>query len=52
MDFTPHIANLRKRFAELEQELSRPDLYANPAKAQQITREHSRLKTTLATCSA
>lgn len=52
MDFAPHIANLRKRFAELEQELSRPDLYANPSKAQQITREHSRLKGTLATCDA
>jgi peptide chain release factor 1 len=50
MDFKPHIANLRKRFAELEQELSRPDLYSNPSKAQQITREHSRLKGTLAIC--
>jgi peptide chain release factor 1 len=52
MDFRPHIANLRRRFAELEQDLSRPDLYANPAQAQKITREHSRLKETLGACDA
>ncbi|MDE1171996.1 MAG: peptide chain release factor 1 [Verrucomicrobium sp.] len=50
MDFRPHIASLRRRFEELESALSSPDLYADPAKARQITREHSRLKETLATC--
>ena len=50
MDFRPHIANLRQRFAELEGELSKPDLYANQSRAQKITREHSHLKGTLAIC--
>jgi len=52
MDFRPHIANLRRRFADLEQDLSRPDLYSNAGRAQQITREHARLKETLTVCDA
>ena len=37
-----------RRFAELEEQLARPDLYDNPQKAQELTREHSRLKQVLA----
>ena len=48
MDLTPHLDRFARRFAELEQELSRPDLYDNPQKAQEITREHSRLKQLIA----
>ena len=44
MDLNPHLDRLAKRFAELEAELSRPDLYDNAQKAQEITREHSRLR--------
>ena len=44
----PHLERFRRRFTELEEVLSRPDLYDNPQKAQEITREHSRLKQLLA----
>src|SRR5437868_72478 len=47
MDLKPHISRFRNRFAELEKELAKPDLYSNAKKAQEITREHSRLKQTL-----
>ncbi|HEY8966544.1 MAG TPA: PCRF domain-containing protein, partial [Candidatus Methylacidiphilales bacterium] len=50
MDFRPHIASIRTRFATLEKDLSSPDLYSDPAKARTITREHSRLKEVLAVC--
>jgi peptide chain release factor 1 len=52
MDFHPHIARLRQRYGELEDELSRPDLFANPQRAQEITRHHARLKQNLEVCSA
>jgi protein subunit release factor A len=45
MDLNPHLDRLAKRFAELEAELSRPDLYDNAQRAQELTREHSRLAT-------
>src|ERR1700744_364027 len=48
MDLNPHLDRFAKRFAELEAELSRPDLYDNPQTAQELTREHSRLKQLLA----
>jgi peptide chain release factor 1 len=48
MDLNPHLDRLAKRFAELEAELSRPDLYDNAQRAQEITREHSRLRQLLA----
>src|ERR1700761_6518172 len=48
MDLNPHLDRMAKRFAELEAELSRPDLYDNAQKAQEITREHSRLRQLLA----
>jgi peptide chain release factor 1 len=44
MDFTPHLDRFARRFAELEEALARPDLYDDPKRAQEITREHSRLK--------
>ncbi len=50
MDLAPHIARLRQRFHELEHELSRPNLYDNPAQAQEMTREHSRLTQVLKDC--
>jgi len=48
MDLNPHLDRLAKRFAELEAELSRPDLYDNTQRAQELTREHSRLRQLLA----
>jgi peptide chain release factor 1 len=48
MDLNPHLDRLAKRFAELEAELSRPDLYDNAQRAQELTREHSRLRQLLA----
>jgi peptide chain release factor 1 len=48
MDLTPHLKRFAARFAELEEILARPDLYDNPQKAQELTREHSRLKAALA----
>jgi peptide chain release factor 1 len=48
MELKPHIERFRKRFNELEQELARPGLYDNSTRAQEVTREHSRLKQNLA----
>src|SRR5260221_1546148 len=48
MDLTPHLDRFARRFAELEEQLARPDLYDNPQRAQELTREHSRLKQLLA----
>lgn len=48
MDLKPHIERFRRRFTELEAELAKPDLYSNASRAQELTREHSRLKQTLA----
>lgn len=50
MNLAPHIARFRKRFSELESELASPNLYDNPQRAQEITREHSRLKAVVASC--
>lgn len=44
MDFHPFIEKFRKRFAEVEAQLSSPDAFSNPQKGQELTREHSRLK--------
>jgi len=48
MDLMPHLDRFARRFAELEELLARPDLYDNPQKAQELTREHSRLKQLIA----
>ncbi len=44
----PHLDRSARRFAELEELLSHPDLYDNPQRAQELTREHARLKQLLA----
>lgn len=48
MDLMPHLDRFARRFAELEEQLARPDLYDNPQEAQGLTKEHSRLKQVLA----
>lgn len=35
---------IRRRFQDLEHELSRPDLFTNPQNAKLVTREHARLR--------
>jgi peptide chain release factor 1 len=52
MDVVPYIARFRKRFTEVEIELTRPDLFDDPKKAQTLTREHARLKENLGHCDA
>jgi peptide chain release factor 1 len=49
MDFAPLIARKRERFAELETAISAPNLYDDQKRAQELLREHTRLKGTLAT---
>jgi peptide chain release factor 1 len=44
MDLRPYIEKFRRRFAELETVIADPKLFDNPAKAQETTREYSRLK--------
>jgi peptide chain release factor 1 len=44
MDLKPHIEKFRQRFAEVESLLSAPDAFANPQRAQELAREHARLK--------
>ncbi len=44
MDFRPHIEKFRRRFAEVEASLSEPTLFDNPQRAQELTKEYSRLK--------
>jgi peptide chain release factor 1 len=47
MDFAPLIAKKRERLAEVEDAVGSPDLYDNPKRAQELLREHSRLKETI-----
>src|SRR5688500_8904534 len=49
MDFSSLIQRKRDRFAELESAISAPDLYDDPKRAQELLREHNRLKQTLDT---
>lgn len=44
MDLEPHIERFGRRLAEVEAALSAPDAFANAAKAQELSREYSRLK--------
>lgn len=48
MDLNLHLERFERRFAELEELLADPDLYGNPQRAQEMTREHARLKQVLA----
>jgi peptide chain release factor 1 len=52
MDLRPHIEKFRQRFAEVESLLSAPDAFANPQRAQELAKEHARLKELVATGSA
>ena len=49
MDYAPLIDKKRARFTELEDALASPDLFSDPKKAADVTREHSRLKKLLET---
>jgi peptide chain release factor 1 len=52
LDLKPHIEKFRQRFAEVESLLSAPDAFANALRAQELAREHARLKDLVATGSA
>ena len=43
MDFYHFIETFRRRFHEVEAQLGAPDAFAQPARGQELTREHSRL---------
>ncbi|HUB87864.1 MAG TPA: peptide chain release factor 1 [Verrucomicrobiae bacterium] len=49
MNLLPHIEKFRQRFAELESALSDPKAFNNPQRAQELSREYSRLKELVAT---
>jgi len=49
MDFAPIMAKKRERLAEVETAVGSPDLYNNSKRAQELLREHNRLKQTIAT---
>src|SRR6188474_62164 len=49
MNFAPLIEKKRERFAELETAIASPNLYDDQKRAQELLREHMRLKETLAT---
>ncbi|MDB6024364.1 MAG: peptide chain release factor 1 [Verrucomicrobiales bacterium] len=44
MDLRPHIQKMTHRYAEIEAALSDPNAFDNPQKAQELAREHSRMK--------
>jgi peptide chain release factor 1 len=44
MNLLPHIEKFRQRYAELESALSDPKAFDNPQRAQELSREYSRLK--------
>ncbi|HEY2329798.1 MAG TPA: peptide chain release factor 1 [Verrucomicrobiae bacterium] len=52
MDLTPHIEKFRKRFAEVESQLSDPKVFDNQQRAQELSKEYGRLKELVATGSA
>jgi peptide chain release factor 1 len=52
MNLDPHFERLARRLAEVETALSDGSIFADPARAQDLTREHSRLKQALATHAA
>jgi peptide chain release factor 1 len=49
MDLRPHIEKFRQRFTELESALSDGKVFDNPQRAQELSREYSRLKELIAT---
>ena len=44
MNLSPHIEKFRRRYAEVETTLSDPKVFDNPQRAQELSREYSRLK--------
>src|SRR5580692_1614350 len=44
MDLRPHIEKFRRRFVEIESALNDPKAFDNPQRAQELSREYSRLK--------
>jgi peptide chain release factor 1 len=49
VDFAPLIAKKSERFRELDAAIAAPDFYSNPQRAKELMREHTRLKSLLAT---
>ncbi|MBL9134908.1 MAG: peptide chain release factor 1 [Verrucomicrobiales bacterium] len=49
MDLGPHIERFGRRLAEVESALSAPDAFDHPQRAQELSREYSRLKDLVAT---
>lgn len=49
MNLLPHIEKFRARFADLEKALSDPGVFNHPQRAQELSREYSRLKEIIAT---
>jgi peptide chain release factor 1 len=47
MDFSALVARKQERFSELEALVSSPDLFSDPKRAQEVLREHSRVKALL-----
>jgi peptide chain release factor 1 len=47
IDLTPHLSRFQIHLEQLEQELSAPDLYDNPQRAQALVREHAKIKLAL-----
>ena len=52
MNLLPHIEKFARRLAEVESALSAPDAFANAQRAQELSREHARLKELAATAAA
>ena len=48
MDFAPLISHSTDRFRELEAEIASGNLYADPRRARDLLREHTRLKALIA----
>src|SRR5258706_1408443 len=44
MNFRPHIEKFSRRFEEIESALSDPNVFDNPQRAQEMSREYARLK--------
>lgn len=44
MDLRPYLERFRQRLAEVETALSDPNVFGNPSRAQELAREHARLK--------
>jgi peptide chain release factor 1 len=52
MDLRPHIDRFSRRFAEVEAALADPNVFSNPKRGQELTREYSQLKELVSTGNA